>query len=351
MRYVTTTAITWILALTLTSIAVWAVGESPLHVLKILGASAFGSLDNFSYTLFYATPMLLTGTAVALALQAGLFNIGAEGQLYVGAVCAATWGAITRHWLPNVTTVSFTGILVVIVGAAAAFAGGACWGAIAGYLRRRNVHEVISTIMLNFIGMSLVNWAVLNPLKNPDTQSLETVWIGQAFRVPHLWKQMTYGFPIALVIAIGVLWGVKKTWWGFRIRATGQNENAARTAGIPVARTAFVTMALSGGIAGLVGFHAVFLDAHRMIDGFSPGFGFTGLAVALLARGSIPGLIFAAMLFGGLHKGSLDLDLETDRVTRDLSAVIQALILVALCTQPKIGQILDKLKFRRKEAA
>ena len=352
MKTAKSMAVSWALALLLTSIAVWAVGESPLNVLKILGVSAFGSIDNITYTLYFATPMLLTGAAVALALEAGLFNIGAEGQLYVGAVCAASWGAFSRHWLPGVTGFSFGGAAVVLVGALVAFGGGALWGAIAGYLRtKRNVHEVISTIMLNFIGMALVNWAVLNPLKNQDTQILETVSIGNAFRVPHLWHQTTYGLPLALVIVVAVLWSVKKTWWGFRVRATGQNENAARTAGIPVGRTAFVTMALSGGIAGLVGFHTVFLDSYRMVDGFSAGFGFTGLAVALLARGSIPGLIFSAILFGGLHKGTLDLDLETEKVTRDLSAVIQALILVALAAQPKIAQVIEKLAFKRKGAA
>lgn len=160
--------------------------------------------------------------------------------------------------------------------------------------------------------------------------------------MPRLWNQTTFGFPLALAIAALALWAVRRTWWGFRLRATGQNEPAAKLAGIATGRTAFMSMALSGGIAGLVGFHEVFLNSYRLLDGFSGGYGFTGLAIALLARGSIPGIVFSALLFGALHKGALDLDLETEKVTRDLSAVIQALILLALAAQPKIAELVDR---------
>jgi simple sugar transport system permease protein len=340
----------WGLAMALTSVAVWLVGEKPIHVLKVLGVSAAGGLDNFSYTLFYATPLLLTGASVALALEAGLFNIGAEGQLYAGAVAAAAWGALTRHWfgVPK----PMLAVFVVLTGAAIAFAAGAAWGALAGYLRtRRNVHEVIATIMLNFVALAFANWAILNPLKNTDTQNSETVWIAEALRIPRMWNQATWGLPIALAIGIGVLWAIKGTWWGFRVRATGKSESAARLAGVDVGRTSFTAMAVSGGIAGLAGFHEVFFCAYRLIDGFSPGYGFTGLAIALLARGSPAMLIASALLFGALHKGALDLDLETEKVTRDLSAVIQALILVALAAQPWLAGKISALVARRRRAS
>lgn len=224
------------------------------------------------------------------------------------------------------------------------------WGGLAGYLRvKRQTHEVIATIMLNFVAMAFVNWVILNPLKNPETQSLETYWVAESLRVGKLWKQTTYGLPLALTIAAAVLWALKHTWWGFRTRATGAGETAARVAGIGVETTAIGAMAISGGIAGLVGFNELFLNSHRLLDAFSPGLGFTGLAIALLARGSIAGLVFAAMLFGALYKGALDLDLETERVTRDLSAVIQALILVGLAAQPSIARFVAKL--RKKEGA
>ncbi|MBI2606017.1 MAG: ABC transporter permease [Deltaproteobacteria bacterium] len=325
----------WTLALAAAAAAVAAAGESPVTVFKILWNSAFGSAENFSYTLFYVTPMLLTGAAVALALEAGLFNIGAEGQLYAGALMAAAWGALTRGW-----TAAGAAPAILAGGAVLAFAGGAFWGAIAGYLRAyRKTHEVISTIMLNFVAMALVNWVILNPLKNPENQNLETVWVAEAARVARPWLQMTWGLPAALLAAFGALWAVRRTWLGFRIRATGANETAAGIAGIATLRTELLTMAASGGIAGLVGFHEVFLNSYRLIDSFSPGFGFTGLAVALLARGNFVKLVLAALLFGALSKGALDLDLETERVTRDLSTVIQAIILLALAvTAGKKGE-------------
>lgn len=345
LKYTLTIAVSWILALALTSVAVKLVGDSPMHVLKVLASSSFGSLENFSYTLFFAVPMLLTGAAVALALEAGMFNIGAEGQLYMGAVCAAAWGMAANKLIsPDLAGLHFVNAIIIVVGALAAFAGGAAWGAIAGYLRtKRGVHEVIATIMLNFIAMALVNWAILGPLKNPETQNLETVPLAPALRIPRLWQQTTWGFPMALLLAMLVLLAVRHTWWGFRVRATGQNEAAASKAGIAVTRTAFLTMAFSGGIAGLVGFNEVFLNSYRLLDGFSSGYGFTGLAIALLARGSPLGLALSALLLAGLHKGALDLDLETEKVTRDLSAVIQALILLALAAQPKISSMLDRL--------
>lgn len=318
-------------ALALTSLAVWLVGEAPVHVLKVLALSAFGSPENVSYTLFYATPLLLTGTAVAIALEAGLFNIGAEGQLYMGAVAAAAWGTLTRDWFQGAEGSALLIAFTLVTGFLVSFAAGAVWGGLAGYLRtRRQVHEVLATIMLNFIALAFANWAILNPLKNPETQNSETVWVAEALRIDRLWNHVTPGLPIALVTATALLLAIRYSWWGFRVRATGQNEPAARLAGVGVNATMFYAMALSGGVAGLVGFHEVYCNAYRLLDSFSPSYGFMGLAVALLARGNVPLLIFASLLFGALHKGALDLDLETEKVTRDLSAVIQALILVAL---------------------
>lgn len=332
-------ALAWILALLLTSIAVWSVGESPLHVLKVLFTSAIGNVENFSFTLLYATPLILTGTAVTLALESGLFNIGAEGQLYIGAICAAAWGVWSRSWFPAQATSSFFAYPALMGGALVSFAGGAFWGSIAGYLRaRRQTHEVIATIMLNFVAMAFANWAVLNPLKNTETQNLETLPIPEAMQVHSLWNHMTWGFPLAVVLAAVALWALKNTWWGFRTRATGQNPAAAAHAGIATDRTAITAMALSGGVAGLVGFHEVFFHSYKLLDAFSPGIGFTGLAIALLARGNFVSLLLASLLFGALQKGALDLDLETEKVTRDLSAVIQALILVALAAQPFLSK-------------
>ncbi len=318
----------------------WLVGDKPLLVFKVLFMSAFGSLENVSYTLFYATPLILTGTAVSIALSSGLFNIGAEGQLYMGALFAISWGILTRHWVAGGFLQSSG---AWIGGALFAFVGGAFWGMIAGYLKaKKQTHEVIATIMLNFIAMAFVNWAVINPFKNPENQSTETMWISEVARMPKMWMQTTYLFPIVIGLSFFTLWALQKTWWGFRVRATGLNQSAAKTAGIDTDKTIMKTMAISGGVAGLVGFHEVFCNAYRLMDSFSPGFGFTGLAIALIARGNFVKLILASIMMSILQKGALDLDMETEKITRDLSAVIQAFILIAL-------SVLSTSKLRKKK--
>ncbi|MEW6056145.1 MAG: ABC transporter permease [Bdellovibrionota bacterium] len=329
-----------LLTLALASGAVWAVGESPLAVLLILFNSAFGGVENFSYTLFYATFILLTATAVTVALEAGLYNIGAEGQLYIGALFAVLWNqAVAALFQQQAGLSPALSVLCLVGGTGAAFIGGAFFAALAGYLKTyRQTHEVLSTIMLNFIAYAIVNWAILNPLKNVETQNSETVWIIESLRIEKIWGQASPFLFVALIIAVIVLGAITRSWWGFRVRATGQSEPAAKLAGIGVKKTLLSAMALSGGIAGLAGFNEVYCNSYRLIDGFSPSYGFTGLTVALLARGKITGLIAGALLFAGLQKGALDLDLETEYITRDLSVVIQALVLVGLC----IGQSLKR---------
>ncbi len=321
---------TWALAFLLTAGVVLIVGESPLHVFKILFDSAFGSKENFSYTLFYTTPLLLTGTSVSLALKAGLFNIGAEGQLYIGALFSICWGVFCKSWFSNDTSMFFI-MLSWVGGFVAAFLGGACWSSIAAYLKtQKGTHEVISTIMLNFIAYALVNWAILNPLKNPETQNPETLWLASSVQIPKAWLQMTPGFPVAMVLCLAVFWFFYSTWGGFKLRATGENPVAAQTNGIHIKKTLFFSFVFSGGLAGLVGFHEVYCNTYRLIDSFSPGYGFSGIAIALLCRGNKLRFVFSSLLLGALHKGALDLDIETEKITRDLSSVIEALIVLAL---------------------
>ncbi len=302
--------------------------ENPIHVFKIFLNASCGSFENFSYTLFYAVPLIFTGTSVALAFQCGLFNIGAEGQLYIGALLATVWGIKTAQWS---STFFIPGI---VFGVLFAFLGGALWAGIAGALKVWfKIHEVISTIMLNFIAAALVNWMVLYPLKNPDTQSIETKWIGETFRIPPLWHHMTSDFFLAIITAILFLVFIHKTYGGFRIRAVGENSKAARVAGMHIPMTRLKTMCLAGGVAGLAGFHEIYFSSYRLIDGFSPGFGFTAIGIAMISGSRPFVLIVTSIFFAALHKGSLDLDIETETITRDLSAIIQAIILLVLAAK------------------
>ena len=304
----------------------WAAGENPWRVLMILCKGAFGSRYDFGMTLFYATPLIFTGLSVMLAFHAGLFNIGAEGQLAMGALTVAALGAC---WA------ACPGLVAAILGIVAAAGGGAVWGAIPGWLRaRRGSHEVISTIMLNFIAAGLASYVTLYLLKDTSTQNPETRPMGAGYLIYHFAifekAPVSLALPVALIAAVLVWALLWRTSLGFEIRAVGQSEAAARNAGIDVGKIRIISMTLAGALAGLVGVAEVMGNAGKFKMEFSPGYGFIGIAVALLGRNRPLGVIAAALLFGALHKGTADLDLETDHVTRELSLVLQALILLAV---------------------
>jgi ABC-type uncharacterized transport system permease subunit len=320
-------------------------GENPLHVLTVLVKGAFGSRYDFGMTLFYMTPLLFTGLSVTVAFRAGLFNIGAEGQLTMGALAAA-WVGVTWPEAP-------IGVSWLAACLAAALVGGS-WAGIAGWLKaRRGSHEVISTIMLNFIAASLASYVTLYVLKNPESQNPETMAIGASYQLPGLPglpdTPVSLALVLALVSAVVLAWIFERTRWGFELKVVGQNENAARSAGISVASVQVLAMVVSGMLAGGVALGEVLGSAHRFKLGFSPDYGFVGIAVALLARGNPLAVIPSALLFGALHKGTADLDIETENVTRDLALVIQALI-IATVSAEGLWDIVDRRR-RKKEAA
>jgi simple sugar transport system permease protein len=307
----------------------WFAGESPWHVLQILGKSAFGSGYDFGMTLFYSTPLIFTGLAVAVAFHAGLFNIGAEGQLTLGALAAAVVGALWPS-LPWPAAPILAGL--------AALLAGTIWGAIPGWLRaRRGSHEVINTIMLNFIAAGLASYVTLYLFKNPDTQNPETRPIGAGYLIHQFGifggAPVSMALPLAVFTALLVWILLWKTVIGYEMRAVGQSESAARAAGIDAGKIRIFAMSLAGGLAGLVGVGEVLGNAAKFRLGFSPQYGFIGIAVALLGRNQPAGVVAAALLFGALHKGTADLDLETDHVTREVSLILQALIILSVSAE------------------
>lgn len=315
-------------------------GEKPLDILLIIGKSAFGSRYDLGVTLYYCTPLIFTGLSVAVAFHAGLFNIGAEGQLNVGTL-AATVAALAVPGLPPVIAPLFA----VLCGMMA----GGLWAWIAGWLRTmRGSHEVITTIMMNFIASALTSWAVTARLQNPESQNPETHSVAAAyfFRTVDPLAQwfgdapVSLAFPVAVLVAAIVWVFLYRTPYGFELRACGQNERAAAASGINVARTRQMAMFLAGALAAGVALGEVFGAAGKYKLGFSPEFGFIGIAVALLARSNPVGILFTAFLFAALHKGAADLDIETENVTRDLSLVIQALVIlaVAILSSVRIGR-------------
>ncbi len=317
------------------------IGDNPIEVYRLLITSSFGlfdavgnfTFDNWGYTLFYATPLIFTGLSVALALKCGLLNIGAEGQLCVGAFAAA-WVGITFSGLPG-------GILILISIMAAMIAGG-IWGAIPGILKAKfGSHEVINTIMLNFVAIGLVSYLTQNHYKAQGDPIMQTIPIAaQAHlaRFNTLLSPLGINFPqriplnlsfLLALLAGFLVWAfLWRTKWGYEIRAVGSNPTAAEYGGINVRRQIVLAMSLSGALAGLVGVNEVLGYRYRYYHDFSPGYGFAGIAVALLGRNHPVGVVLAAILFGALNRGGLFVDIFTDKVSKDLVQVLQAIIIL-----------------------
>ncbi len=320
-------------ALILTTFA----GESPLHIMSVLFKSSFGSMYDLGMTLSYTTPLIFTGLSVAVAFHSGLFNVGAEGQLTLGAL-AMTLAGIFLPELPF----PLSPIIAILIGMIVS----GLWGFIPGFLKVKfGSHEVINTIMLNFIAAGITSWVVLDIAYDSSSQ----VPLTKPVQAGYLLNRIDFVskiFPdtpanISLVVGLACAFALWFFLWrtnlGFAIRATGQNETAAETSGINVKKMRMIAMTLAGALAGLIGLSEIIAYRGVFRLGFSPEYGFLGIAVALLARNSPIAIIFSALLFGALHRGSLSLDLETEKITRDFSYLLQALIIlfVSVNTLPK----------------
>jgi general nucleoside transport system permease protein len=313
---------------------VLAVGDRPLLTYELLLGSAVTWPDGIGYTLFYATPLIFTGLAVAVAFRCGLLNIGAEGQLYIASFATA-WVGITFTHLPAL-------VLVPLCFLAAILAGGV-WGAVPGVLKARfGAHEVITTIMLNFVAVALTSYLTQYHYKPPGDPILETVPIADAARIARLGRFLP-GFPeripanlafvVALVACLLVYLFLWRTRWGYEIRATGASPPAAQYGGIATGRQVVLAMALSGALAGMVAINEVLGYRYRYYDSFSAGYGFTGIAVALLGRNHPLGVIVASLLFGALLRGGLFVDIFTEHVSKDLVMVLQGLIILFVAAE------------------
>ena len=282
---------------------------------------AFGTRTAIIGTLVRATPYVFAGLAVMLAFRCGLFNIGAEGQLLMGALFAAVAGFGIKG-LPAVIHLPLT----ILSGMAAGF----IWGAIPGFLRARTgAHEVITTIMLNYIA-SLVAGYLLNGIwkdPNPLNVIAQTPKIATTAQLPLLTRGLHSGVLLALLAAVGVWFFLWKTTWGFEIRTVGANSAAAAYAGIGVSRNIILALGLSGMLAGLAGAVQVAGVNYRSTLGFNTGYGFDSIAIALLGKNSVLGVVLSALLFAALRNGATQMQFRT-QISADIISVIQALILI-----------------------
>jgi general nucleoside transport system permease protein len=326
-------------AMVIGGIVIWLAGGNPIAAYIGLFQGAFGSVKAITETTVWATPYIFAGLAVALAFKGGLFNIGAEGQLALGAVAAAWVG----YALPGLLGIDLPAIIHIPLAAGAGILAGAIWGAIPGWLKARTgAHEVINTIMMNYIALNLVSYLLNGPMKDPNplNVSARTPAIAASARIPPIFTQyrMHWGFILALLAALAVWWLLWKTTIGFEIRTSGSNPDAAKYAGINVGKIIVLTMSLSGALAGTAGVIEVMALNYRHELGFSQGYGFDAIAIALLGRNHPLGVVLAALLFAAMRNGASRMQFLT-QIPVDVISVIQALILLFVAADAIIRKI------------
>jgi ABC-type uncharacterized transport system permease subunit len=313
------------------AVIVLATGHNPLAAYVALLQGAVGSPEAIGRTLLGATPLIFTGLAVAVAFRAGLFNIGGEGQLFIGAITAAWLGV----------SLGFLGPLSVVLVLLACVFTGFLWGAIPGFLKARfGAHEVITTIMLNYIGINLAYYFALKPLRTeglvPGTDTIDI-----AARIPFIGLGLgraNYGLIIALlaaVVAYLLLWRTRR---GFQIRAVGLSPGAAHYAGMSIGVNTVLALAIGGAFAALGGGVEVLGVYGKMTVPFVTNLGYNGIGVALLGRNHPVGVVLGALLFGGLYSGAQEMQFATD-VPLQLASVLSAIILL-LVTATKLVELI-----------
>jgi ABC-type uncharacterized transport system permease subunit len=308
------------------AVVIFLAGADPGAAYLALFQGAFTNPNALPETLVSTIPYVFMGLGVALGFRAGLFNIGAEGQYYVGAL-AGTFVGFSLH---------APGVLLLPVTLVSAMAGGFIWAGIAGLLKAtRGAHEVITTIMLNYVAFLLVNflidgydghrgWMLAPGVSTPRTPNVNP---GAVLPIILGGSRLHAGLILAIV-AVPIVWFlIDRTTIGFRIRAVGFNQGAARAAGMSVGQTIVLTMGLSGALAGLAGIVQILGLDHNMTDTVAAGYGFNAIAVALVARSNPWAIPLSALLFGALHSGASFMQLQT-QVSSDLISIIQASVLV-----------------------
>jgi ABC-type uncharacterized transport system permease subunit len=346
-------------ALVITGLVFLAIGESPLESLAIMLNGAFGYGSGLGYTLFYTTNFIFTGLGFAVAFHAGLFNIGAEGQAYLGGLGIALI-CLPLGFLPMVIIIP-----LAILGAALF---GAAWAFIPAYLQaRRGSHIVITTIMFNFIASALMIYLLVNVLSPPGSMNPETRTFDANAHLPHIHdvlgdlgiiiarSPLNLSFLWALICAVAVWLLLWHTTLGYQLRVLGANPAAAAYAGMKPQRLIIVAMLISGGLSGFLALNEILGAQNRLLLEFTAGYGFVGIAVALMGRSHPFGIVPAAILFGALYQGGADLSFEKPSITRDMIVVIQGLVILFAGAlehmfRPQIARFFQGTRLKAKEA-
>ncbi len=321
-----------LLAFAMGAVLIHLSGLSATKAYVALFQGAFGNLYGFSQTLLNTIPLIFTGLAVAIGFKSGLFNIGGEGQMVMGAFVTA------------ITAISFPGLPPVILIPLSLLAGGlagSAWSFLPGYLKiRTGAHEVVTTIMMNYVAIYGAGYLLLEYFKE-DGPIAQTVFIPEGARFTELiqYSRLTTALFIALAVVVMAELFFKKTALGYQMQVVGENPAAAGYAGIPAHGMILFSMTMSGFVAGLAGATIVMGVLHRFIPHFSPGYGFTGIAVAVLGRNTPVGVLFAALLFGALQAGGVTMQLFA-KIPMDLIGVIQGLVILFVAAPVLIKKML-----------
>lgn len=309
-------------------------GNNPLIAYGAVVKATFSKPIYFVYTLALATPLIFTGLAFVIAKKAGLISLGAEGQLYLGAIIAGAIGIYMD--LPTLILIPFALICGMLVGG--------IWGLIPGILKVKfSSNEVITTLMLNYIAIYLVSFIINQFMLDPSSGVIQTSKILENAELLVIYDRsiFTISFFIAVIVALLLEYFFKKTVLGYEITAVGLNKKAAETAGINVNRIIIITMFISGSVAALAGATHVLGVDHRVIANFSPGYGFDGVSVASLSAGSPIGVIFSAFIFGAFKNGSMYISRTTD-IPMDFVYLIQAFVVIFVASPRMLKDISTK---------
>jgi simple sugar transport system permease protein len=342
-----------LLALAVAGVVVAAIGQNPLAALTLLVQGAFGSGESLGYTLYYTTNMVFAGLAVAVAFHCGLFNIGGEGQAYIAGLGVALV-ALYLDFLP------FWILAPLMLIGAMAF--GAGWAAIPGWLQaKRGSHVVITTIMFNFISYSVMTYMLVNVLIQPGQMAPESPRFAENAQLPALHDLIpglaSSPLNITALWALFCLVGIWLFLWhsrfGYAMRVVGANPQAAIYAGINPGRQIILAMALSGALAGGLALNEVGGVHYRLLVGFTNGYGFTGIAVAMMGRNHPVGVLLAGLLFGALYQGGAELAFDMPEVSVQVVVVIQGLVILFTGAlehmfRPALGRMAARWEGRRR---
>ncbi len=334
-RAVLRPVISIIVALCLVAIILLALDKNPISVFASMFEGAFGTTNAIAETLLKASTLILVGLAYAFAAKCGLVNIGIEGQLYMGALGSTAAGIYLD--LPMVIHIPVCFI--------AGFICGGIWGGIVAYFKNQfGSNEVITTVMMNYVAIYFIGFMVTGPMKDPEGVNPQTASVAESAQIPLLIEdtRLNWGFVFALLLLVVYYIYWSRTKMGYEMSVVGKNNNVGAYAGMSVKRVVMMSMVVSGGLGGMAGTLEILGNQLRLKEGFSSGFGFDGIAVALLGSNSAPGILFSSVLFGALRTGGNRIQM-TEGVPSAITGIVQGLVILFV--------LVDFLRIRSKKAS